>query len=550
VGQDKDIQDILARGYADSKFFGKMFYPEIFDGPRSDCALRDRVYQAIDDKHQAYTAICGARGIGKSTLAKLLIIRAICYREAPFVVYLSKNYREAQKNTENLKMMLLNNRYIRSTFGNLKATSFEDVDLTFSKESYMLSDPDSGQPISMVVPKGRGQPVRGMNLYMGNKIVRPTLLVMDDLEDDEELLNEENRAKDRDWFYSEVLPCIDTSRNPDPTTNRWPETETEPPWRFFYIDTLKHEDSLMQHLLDSSRWASDVLPRAKFGKDDAGNPTYVSNVPELFSDEQIASEVEQAKQAGAMDNYAREFMCLPQATETASWTQDMFKYYREQDLKLQSSPEYMRFIIVDPANTSKQHSAYTAILAAAVDMDVNGIYMRSLINERLTPAEILRQTLDLAVRTNSPVVGVEVTGLDEHIQHMFETERRQRGLEQLKFVWLKSRAAPKGDYGTGRDAAKRARASQLVPYYQKGLVWHEERLKGSAMEQQMLSFDRPKYWDALDCAGYVPQILHEGGYVSVFADVEGMPFVTPWDESKTDDAQVRNRVWELERGPF
>lgn len=549
MSTDREIARIVEQGYGDSKFFGKIFYPEIFDTPKSDCALRDSVYSAIDDKQRAFTAICGARGIGKSTLAKLLIIQAICYREAPFVVYLSKNYREAQKNTENLKMMLLNNQYIQSIWGKLKAKSFGDVDLTFSKESYMLADPDTGSPISMVVPKGRGQPIRGMNLYLDNRIIRPTLIVMDDMEDDEELLNEENRKKDKDWFYSEVLPCIDTSVNPDPVTNRWPDKEPAP-WRFFYIDTLKHEDSLMNHLLDSSRWSSDVLPRAKVVSGDDGNPVYVSNIPELFDDRQIQSEVEQAKAAGAMDNYAREFMCLPQASETASWSQDMFKYYREHESKIQTSPEYMRFLIVDPAKTSKQHSAFTAILAAAVDMDVNGIYMRALVNERLTPAGILDETFKLAVRMNSPVIGVEVTGLDEHIMHLFETERRQRGLEQVQFVWLKSRAAPKGDYGSGRDAAKRARAAQLVPYYQKGLVWHEERLKGSALEQQELSFDRPKYWDALDCAGYVPQILHDGGYVSVFADIGASPFLTPWDETDESEAKVRNRSWELAGGMF
>ena len=213
-----------------------------------------------------------------------------------------------------------------------------------------------------------------------------------------------------------------------------------------------------------------------------------------------------------MDEYCRAKLCLPISPEHACCTRDMFQYFSDRDMAIQNDPEYHRMLIVDPAKTANQRSAYTAILASAFHMTSGNIYIRDLINEKLSPHMILVRPMEMALATNSRMIAVEVTGLSDWIKHQFEDFASKQGIgNSIQFHWLEGNTIPKGDFGTGKDAPKRARASMILPYYQQSKVFHEDIIKESALEQQMLSYPRPANWDALDCAGYIPKVLRDLG---------------------------------------
>lgn len=512
IVDDPFWQRAIAKSWHDTAFFTKTFLPEWVK--LANTAHHKRVYNLIDDDTKPFVAVCGYRGMGKSTLAKAYIIKSILLRKHRFIMVVGKSHDYAASLTEDIKTEILANKNIRDVFGDLKPREYQGLEPSFSKKAWFLSDPTSGEPICYVLPKGAGQQVRGANVRIAGALRRPDFILIDDLEDDKEVLNEDLRRFTRSWLYGSLLPCVDEIR-PDAKTGLWKPNAKNPgwtpPWRVFFQDTLKHHDAEMARALQSDDWYSERLPQAESRKEEDGRVQYYTLVPERISTAQVRAEIVKAKENGTFDEYCREKLCLPLAPDNACWTRDIFKYYNDNKLGLSKDPNIERAVIVDPARTANQRSAYSAILGFGADLQSGKIYIRDLINKRLHPEEIVDKAFEMCIALNAPVLAVEVSGLSEHIKWQFTTAASQRGLD-IEFVWLEARSTPKsGDYGTGREAIKRARAAQILPYYRRGIVYHEDILRNSALEEQQLSFPLCTHWDALDCAGYIPQILELGG---------------------------------------
>jgi hypothetical protein len=504
---------VLLRCDKDNQFFAEVFLPESFDEPFTH--QTDELNAGLNDDTIPKMVRCMWRGGGKSAHAKLYVVKGICLRKFRYVMWVSKSHDSSAVETENLKTEILQNPRIRKVFGYFKSKTYEGVDVSFSKKAWFACDPHTGKPICFIQPKGAEQQVRGANIRIFGRYQRPDLIICDDLEDRNNIDNEDIRKGVRRWCMGDLFNCVSRKR-PDPKTNRWKRSRNplwRPPWRIIYIDTLKHEDSMMAHILDSSEWDSARLPQSTLKEDpETGAKQYYSEVPEIISDEQVRAEARFAEENGTIDEYSREKMCLPVSPEHACWTRSMFIHYSDKDQEIQHDSNYHRMVIVDPAKTANQRSAYTAILASGFHYTTGNIYIRDLINEKLSPHMILVRTIEMALATNSRIIAVEVTGLSDWIKHQFEDYATKRGLSHvIQFHWLEGNKIPKGDFGTGRDAPKRARASMILPYYQQGKVLHENVITESALEQQMLSYPRPANWDALDCAGYIPKVLRDFG---------------------------------------
>lgn len=519
IERDRPVSDdprthelLLIRIGRDTQFFAEVFLNESFDEPFTH--QTDEIYKRFDDDTLPKTCICMWRGGGKSAAAKAHVIKGICLRKFRYVMWVSKSHDSSANETESIKTELLQNVRIKKFFGYFKSKNFEGIDVSFSKKAWYACDPHTGSPICFIQPKGAEQQVRGANVRIFGRFQRVDLIISDDLEDRNNIDNEEIRTNVRRWFMGDLSNCVSRKR-PDPRTNRWKRTKNKlwrPPWRIIYIDTLKHEDSLMAHLLESSEFDSVRLPQSVLREEPDGTKNYYSEVPELISHEQVRREARYAEENGTIDEYCREKMCLPISPEHACWTRSMFLYFSDREMRIQDDPQYHRMLIVDPAKTANQRSAYTAILACAYHLTSGQIFIRDLINEKLSPHMILVRTMEMALATNSRMIAVEVTGLSDWIKHQFEDYATMQGLSSsINFHWLEGNIIPKGDFGTGKDAPKRARASMILPYYQQGKVFHENIIKESPLEQQQLSYPRPAFWDALDCAGYIPKVLRDLG---------------------------------------
>ena len=499
-----DLEDTLTLCYGNIGVFSKTFFPETFCTPFA--GLHNEIIQVLNSNAQK-VAIAAPRGLGKTSFVRALVTSAILYRDYEFIMYVSQSLEShALMQTENIKRELLTNGEIRKIFGDIKVGEDDSgMDETFSKHAWVAFGN------TLVLPRGSEQQVRGL-IY---KHFRPQLIIVDDFEDKSELENPENRRKKKDWFYSDLMKCVD----------RYSDK-----WRVIYIDTLKHSESLLQELIDSDDWVSLKL--------DLCDDEYNSKVPELISTERLRKEVEVARRNGTLDILYMEYRNIPISKENMSFGPN-FQYYNEVDIQ---PSRLENVVIVDPAKTVQIQNADTAIVGIGVDYATNAIYIRDVVSGKMYPEQIYSEMFDMRRRLNAHVIGVEVTGLEEFIKQPIQNEMQKRGpIDTCELVWLKARG---GDPGGEKGKIKRIGA--LVPYYRQGYIFHNKRCCAK-LEGQLMAFPRSGLVDVADATAYIIEMLEIGGRYFVTPDMktESDPDYDPEAEFAELDNEPAMAGWRL-----
>lgn len=479
---DPQLKEILTQCTYSTRMVSKTFFPERFTLPFAD-NVHGKIFDLIDGPSQK-VAIAAPRGWGKTSIVALsLIARYILFRHTDFICYINKSHDAASLQTENLRRELVTNKEIKALFGPLKTSrlgpEFEEV---FSKKAWVAYD-------TLVWPRGVGQQVRGV-LFRND---RPGLIVIDDLEDPDRIENEDIRNGWYQWLYADVIKAI-------PRIGPMAKT-----WKIVYIDTLKHEDSVLQKLLDSPEWDSVRL--------EACDDNFESTAPNFMSNEDIEKEWQQHVDAGQTDVFFRELRNLPISTKDAAFQQGYFKYYnlppnkplREEDIntldiEVQQNQNIETVVLLDPAKTVKIHSSETAIVGIGIDLASAKVYIRDCVSEKLYPDEIYDSMFGMAQMLGAKVIGIEETSLNEFIKQPIKNEMFRRG-SFFELVWLKARGGMK----------KELRIKELVPYYRGGYIYHNASCSTiKKLEQQLLMFPRSALWDLMDCLAYLVEMLELG----------------------------------------
>jgi len=469
IKNDSELRDILALCSVSTKMTAKTLFPDRFFSKFAK-NIHDPIFEMIDSDAPR-VAIAAPRGFGKTSIVGLAYAgKNILFRQKKFIVYVSMSFDAACSQTENLKTELSTNIGIRSLFGRIKTKNAAGMDESFSKKSWVAID-------TLVYPRGSGQQVRGM-LYKNS---RPDLIIVDDLEDPETIENEDIRRKRKEWFFADLMKAV---------------SRLEKGWKIVYIDTLKHEDSLLQTLLDSSDWESIRL--------EAFDDNYEPTAPEFMSREEILSEKEAHEEKGILDVLFREYRNLPISTEDASFKKEYFQYYNEAEL---DKSKIETVIMVDPAKTAKLQSADSAIVAAGLDYSTSSIYVRDIVSGKMYPDELYDEMFSMKLRMNAHTIGIEVTGLEEFIKQPIKNEIVKRGpMFAFEPIWLKARGGPAD---SGNQKGKLKRIAALVPFYRQGYIYHNKTCC-DVLESQLLMFPRSKRMDVMDAFAYVIEMMELG----------------------------------------
>lgn len=458
----------------------KTFFPDRFSLPFSP-NVHGKIFDLIDGPENK-VAIAAPRGWGKTSIVALAFIaRYILFHHTGFVCYINKSHEAASLQTENLRRELVTNRMIKHFFGSYKtsAVANTDFDEIFSKKAWVAYD-------TLVWPRGSGQQVRGV-LFKND---RPGLIVIDDLEDPEGVENIEYRNKTFQWLIADVIKSV-------PQTHR--------NWKIVYIDTLKHEDAVIQRLLNLEDWASIRLEAC----DDNFTPTD----PTFMSQEAITASWDEHSKAGQTDVFFRELRNLPISTKDATFRSEYFRYYnlpldyavsesslKTTDAEIQLNKNIETVILLDPAKTVKIHSDESAIVGIGIDLTTSRLFVRDIISEKMYPDEIYTALFDMAIRLDAKVIGIEETSLNEFIKQPIKNEMFKRG-KFFELVWLKARGGMKKEH----------RIKELVPYYRQGYIYHNASCSTTKrLEQQLLMFPRSALWDIMDCLAYIIEMLELG----------------------------------------
>jgi len=471
-----DLQSEMALCLNDIKVCCGVIFPDIFYADFS--ILHDQIFNLINAGHKKI-AIAAPRGIGKTSIARAVAMRSILFHLQSFIVYLSNSATSAEMQTENMKRDLMGNAKIRQMFGNIKLAVGDGAlpDESFSKSAW------TAYGRTFVLPRGAGQQVRGLN--WANH--RPGLVIIDDLEDKDEIRSEENRKKLKSWFHADLMK----------TEDRYSDGCI-----FIYIDTIKHEDSLLVDLLNSPEWASVQLSIC--------DNNYNTLDKNYMTTDEIKSEVAEHRRLGTLDEFYMERMNMPVSLEDRVFKPESFRYFRDREKQLEiiipdkekkkddeveliNAYRLMHVTIVDPAKTVKVQSAETAILTIAVDRETRRIFVRDIVSRKMYPDEIYDEMFRQVTFYNSFILGYEVTGLNQFIIQPVEQECRVRGVHP-HLVELNAK---------GR---KEARVATLAPLYRLGYVYHNTA-NCLGLEGQLLGFPRSKLWDIMDALSYITFIM-------------------------------------------
>lgn len=478
--EDKQLQDILYACQQSTRMTAKTFFPERFYAPFAE-NVHGEIFRLVDSGSNK-VVIAAPRGWGKTSIVALaLIARYIMFQLCSFVVYINKSETAAIMQTENLKRELVTNRAIKAFFGPIKARAAgrNDIEEQFSKKAWVAYD-------TFVLPRGAGQQVRGVIF----KNDRPGLIVIDDLEDKKKVMNEDIRKELKTWLYSDVLESI-------------PQLHMN--WKVVYIDTLKHEDALLQHLLNANDWDSIRL--------ESCDDNFKSVAPHFVPDHVIAAKWKSAVDAGETDTFFQEHRNLPISSKDSAFRTEYFRYYNlpidkgktENDINIldidvQQNTNIETVIILDPAKTVKIHSAESAIVGIGIDLNSARLYIRDIISAKMYPDEIYDAMFGMAQSLNAKVIGIEETSLNEFIKQPIKNEMFRRG-SFYELIWLKARGGMKKEH----------RVKELVPYYRGGYIYHNASCANiNRLEQQLLMFPRSALWDIMDATAYIIEMLELG----------------------------------------
>lgn len=476
-------EDLMPQCINDIKVTCGTLFPDTFYADFS--ILHDEIFSIINEvMHPDYTglrriAIAAPRGIGKTSIARAVAQRAILFHLQHFIVYLSNSATSAEMQTENMKRDLMTNVIIRNLFGSIKDSigNVKGIDESFSKSAWTAFND------IFILPRGAGQQVRGLN--WANH--RPGLVIIDDLEDKDEIRSEDNRKKLKSWFWADLMK----------TEDRYGDGCT-----FIYIDTIKHEDSLLVDLLDSPDWRSVQLSIC--------DENYNTLDENYMTTDEIKAEVKEHRRLGTLDEFYMERMNMPISLEDRVFKPEYFHYFKDFEKRIEvivpekekkkdnekeliDTYKLLHVTIVDPAKTVKVQSADTAIVTLAVDRQTRRIFTRDLFSDKLYPDEIYNEMFRQVTMYNSFILGYEVTGLNEFIKQPVENECRVRGIHP-HLIELKAKGK------------KDARVATLAPLYRLGYMYHNEA-NCAKLEGQLLGFPRSKLWDLMDAMAYITYIM-------------------------------------------
>jgi len=178
--------------------FGKFFFPHIIKGESEVPECHRDLIQAIADRKDG--AVVFPRGFAKSTWIKIDALHDIVYGLEPVILYISNTLRDAQFHFESIKTELENNQFLIKTYGNLVPPE-SDLGRKWTNTHFETSNGCN------MVARGAGKG-RGVNI----KNQRPTKIICDDVEDDEQVKSLDRRIKLHEWLYSVVFPSKDAVR--------------------------------------------------------------------------------------------------------------------------------------------------------------------------------------------------------------------------------------------------------------------------------------------------------------------------------------------------
>ncbi len=443
---DARRRDRRDKGGVDLLAWGQKYLPEHFCRPPSNMHrwLAEQL-DAAQRTRGTKVNVLGPRGGAKSTIGTLALpLRAAVECWEPYVWIVSDTKHQACAHLENIKTELLENKRI--------ARDFPDVvgrGLSWRGNSIVLRNG------VMIEAFGAGQRIRGRR----RREHRPTLIVCDDLQNDNHIRSALQRETSRSWFHGMLMKAgtartnvvnlatalhrealaMELHRTPGWTSRlfkaimRWPEnTSLWQQWEAVYTDLSKpNYRAAARKFYDRHRYAMD-----------AGAIVLWPEEEDLYT--LMCMRIE-----GGRTAFEREKQNSPINSDLCEWPEAYF----DEAIWFEAWPANLavKTMALDPSKGSDARFGDFSALVM-LGMDRQGVlYVEADLARRPTP-RMVADGAEWFRRFQPDLFGVESNQFQDLLAGEFETEFRRQGI-------LAARPAPIENH-----TAKQVRIRRLGPY--------------------------------------------------------------------------------------
>ena len=441
-----------------------------FDSPKQSPPFHDELWQLCCSKHQ-FISIAAPRGSAKSTAVTHSYGLAMAvFRQAPFIIILSRTEGQAADFLGDIKIELTENQVLIDNFNIGKVVKDTATEMIVS-----FTDGVMFRMLAIGIESfKRGLKWRNM---------RPSLIILDDVEGDEAVLNRDRREKFSKLIDGAVIPSLSDEG------------------LFRMVGTIMHMDSYLEntmpdvkdsdtiltelsskHMVEGELWAS-----AKFR---AHNSDFSELLwPEKLTEQKLKVYRDRYQKKGMLSVYSQEYLNEPVDLTTA--------YFRREDfLPIEEEDKYRKkryYSAADFAISQAERADYTVITTVGVD-DEGMIYVEDVRRGRWDAKQIIDEMFSVQERYDPDMFTVEAGQIEKSLGPFLKAEMgtsQRRGI----FINLNPLVPTKDKQSRARSIQARMRAGKVK--FNLDAEWYID------LEEEMTRFPKSIFDDQVDSLAWV-----------------------------------------------
>lgn len=415
------------------------------------------ILDLISNKDNRRVGVIAPRGHAKSTTVDMTYpLWAGCFEQEEFVVIISDTYTQAAEFINALKDEFENNPKIKWLFGNMKGDDWQDGEFVLSNGIKYAA-------------KGSGMKIRGIR----HRHTRPTLMIFDDIENDENIKSAEQRQKLYHWFTKAAIPALARGG------------------RAVVIGTILHFDSLVNKVMKRQDIFKSWQTRVFYAITTEEDGTERALWPEHRSLEKLRAMRDDPGDQDFIGSitFAQEYQHKPFSEEDAIIQPDWIKECEPSQVP-DKHARLARVLTIDPAASERQTADFTAMIVADLYTDGN-VYIRAIRNQRTSPSVTADTIRELDEIYKPQVIGIEKGALGLVFRDL---------LEGLPVIGLEP------------DKDKVRRLLAVSRFFEAGRVYTVKNIQnGQAFREQLIEFPKGTHDDMVDAAAYAVRLLFVEG---------------------------------------
>ena len=457
---EKEILNYKTSMYYDMEFFGRMCFPTAFT--MASPQIHFEIYNVLQDDSIKKVLIVVPRGIGKSTMTGLVLpLYKVLFSPIgtiQVILLISKTQGHAIRLLRNIRWHLNNSELIKALWGNWGSDTF----IKDTETQIILKDN------SMIAALGIGQQVTGYK----HGDMRPTLIVPDDIETDENTKTEDRRQSNREWFLGQVEPALDIDG------------------RIAMDATMVHRDCLASNIRADDSWKviwsgstldaekKEVLWPERFPW------KWLQNKRQSFKSqrqEHIYFMQYENTVIGGEDSLfqSTDIQYYEGITECDKYNQVVWLINDEEKIPLKV------FIGVDPAKSVAEGRDYTVVMPVGIS-PLRKRYVLEIWRKRVKPNEIARAIIEVYNRWKDGVARINV----EDVLFSGMVADSLKELMESKNDWIPIHKIP---VSVGKK--DKYQSSISGDFCEKRVFIRKEM---AVFEDELISFPRGKHDDTID----------------------------------------------------